>query len=156
MKQTAFWRGKNGECAACLKYSARISVEWIYKMQRLEVSGAVRPRGVVRRPSSPYNRPRRPWGGVMYSSTLSLTSALDGVGGQHNAPATLPPGKTRYPLYRRGWATGPVWPGAENLDTTGFRSPDRPARSKSPYRLSNPGPYTCRPVHIMRLLQIRK
>ena len=38
----------------------------------------------------------------MYSSTLSLTSALDGgVGGQRNAPAALPPGKTRYPLYRR-------------------------------------------------------
>jgi len=37
----------------------------------------------------------------MYSSTLSLTSALDGVGGQRHAPAALPPGKTRYPLYRR-------------------------------------------------------
>ena len=24
-----------------------------------------------------------------------------GVGGQHHAPVTLPPGKTRYPLYRR-------------------------------------------------------
>ena len=23
-----------------------------------------------------------------------------GVGGQHHAPAALPPGKTRYPLYR--------------------------------------------------------
>ena len=37
----------------------------------------------------------------MYSSTLPSTSALDGGGGQHQAPATLPPGKTRYPLYRR-------------------------------------------------------
>ena len=37
----------------------------------------------------------------MYSSTLSLTSALDGVGGQRHAPAALPPGKTRYQLYRR-------------------------------------------------------
>jgi hypothetical protein len=36
-----------------------------------------------------------------YSSTLSLTSALDGAGGQRHAPAALPPGKTRYPLYRR-------------------------------------------------------
>jgi hypothetical protein len=26
MKQTAFWREKNGECAACLKYSVRIFV----------------------------------------------------------------------------------------------------------------------------------
>jgi hypothetical protein len=37
----------------------------------------------------------------MYSSTLPLTSALEGVGGQRHAPATLPPGKARYPLYRR-------------------------------------------------------
>jgi hypothetical protein len=37
----------------------------------------------------------------MYSSTFSLTSALDGVGGQRHAPATLPPVKTQYPLYRR-------------------------------------------------------
>jgi len=27
--------------------------------------------------------------------------ALDRVGGQRHAPAALPPGKTRYPLYRR-------------------------------------------------------
>ena len=30
---------------------------------------------------------------------------------------------------------------AENLAFTGIRSPDRPARSKSQYRLSSPGPY---------------
>jgi hypothetical protein len=29
-----------------------------------------------------------------YSSTLSLTSALDGLIGQRHAPADLPPGKT--------------------------------------------------------------
>jgi hypothetical protein len=37
----------------------------------------------------------------MYSTTLSLTSALVGVGGQRHVPAALPPGMTRYPLYRR-------------------------------------------------------
>ena len=38
----------------------------------------------------------------MYSSTLSLTLALDGVGDQLRVPAALPPGKeTRYLLYRR-------------------------------------------------------
>jgi hypothetical protein len=37
----------------------------------------------------------------MYSSTLSLTSALDGVGGQCHALAVLHPGKTQSPLYRR-------------------------------------------------------
>jgi hypothetical protein len=39
--------------------------------------------------------------GEMYSPTLSLTSALDGVGGQRHAPAALTLGKTRCPLYRR-------------------------------------------------------
>ena len=39
--------------------------------------------------------------GHEYSSTLSLTSALDGVGGQRHALAALPPGNARYPLYRR-------------------------------------------------------
>ena len=37
----------------------------------------------------------------MYSSTLYLTLALNGVGDQRHAPAALPPGKTRYPLYTR-------------------------------------------------------
>jgi hypothetical protein len=34
-----------------------------------------------------------------YSSTLSLTSALDREGDQRHSPATLPPGMNRYPLY---------------------------------------------------------
>ena len=38
----------------------------------------------------------------MYSLTLSLTSTLDGVGGQRHALAALPPpGKTWYPFYSR-------------------------------------------------------
>ena len=41
--------GKNGECAACLKYSVSIFVELIFKMQRLEVSCAVRHIYIVRR-----------------------------------------------------------------------------------------------------------
>jgi len=45
-----------------------------------------------------------PEGEKKYSSTLSITSALDEggwVGGQRHAPAALPPGKAQYPLYRR-------------------------------------------------------
>ena len=42
MKQTAFWREKNGEYKACFKHSIPTFVEWIYKIQRLEVSSAVR------------------------------------------------------------------------------------------------------------------
>ena len=36
--------------------------------------------------------------GVENISIPSLTSSLDAVGGQHQAPAALPPEKTRYPL----------------------------------------------------------
>ena len=64
-----------------------------------------------------------------------------GVGGQHHAPAALPPGKTRYPLYRRLGGSqgtyGRVW---KISPTTGIRSPDRPARRVSLYRLSYRGP----------------
>jgi hypothetical protein len=42
-----------------------------------------------------------PEGEYRYSSTLSLTSTLDGVDGQRHVAAALPPGKTQYSLYRR-------------------------------------------------------
>ena len=51
---------------------------------------------------------------------------------------SLPPGNTRCTVQETGWAPGPVWTGAENLTPTGIRSPDRPARSQSLYRLSYP------------------
>ena len=66
------------------------------------------------------------------SSTLSLTSALDGVDGQRHAPAALSPVKTRYPLYRR--LCGPQCRSGRVR-----KIPDRPARSESLYRLSYPG-----------------
>ena len=56
----------------------------------------------------------------------------------------LTPRKTWYPLYRRlGGHPGPVWTGAENLTPTGIRSPDRPGRSQSLYRLSYPADISC-------------
>jgi hypothetical protein len=46
--------------------------------------------------------PRRPRGWVEVYLYHFMTSAYRwGVGGQHHAPAALPPGKNRYPLYRR-------------------------------------------------------
>ena len=42
-----------------------------------------------------------------------------------------------------GWAPGPIWTSAENLDPTGIRFPDRAARSKSLHRLSSIGPSNC-------------
>jgi hypothetical protein len=49
------------------------------------------------------------------------------------------PGKDPVPIVQEvGWAPGPVWTGAENLASIGIRSPDRPARSQSLYRLRYP------------------
>jgi len=55
---------------------------------------------------------------------------------------TLPLGKTRYPLYRRLGGHQGRSGRAENLTPTGIRSPDRPARSQSLYRLSYPAHFT--------------
>ena len=62
-----------------------------------------------------------------------------GVGGQRHAPTALPPGKDPVPIVQEsGWAPGQVWNYAENLAPTGIRSPDRPVRSESLYRLGYP------------------
>jgi hypothetical protein len=54
------------------------------------------------------------------------------------------PGKDPVPnVQGAGWDPGPVWTGAENIAPTGIRSPDRPARSQSLYRLSYP-------AHVMK------
>ena len=62
------------------------------------------------------------------------------VGGSAPRAGHFTPGKDPVPIVQEaGWAPGPVWTGAENLDPTGIQSPDRPARSESLYRLSYPG-----------------
>ena len=58
-----------------------------------------------------------------YSSTLTLTSALDGVGGQRHAPVTLPPGKRLGTCCTGGWLGG-----------------SGEVRKISPHRDSIPGP----------------
>ena len=76
-----------------------------------------------------------------YNSTLSLTSALDGVGGQRHVSAALPAGKTRYPLFRRlGEPQGRSGRVRKILLTNGIRSPYCPVRSELLYRLGYPGP----------------
>jgi hypothetical protein len=64
----------------------------------------------------------------IYSSTLSLVSAVDKDGGQRHAAAALPPWKDPVPIvWEAGWTPGPVWTGAENL---------------APHRDPIPGPYS--------------
>ena len=76
-----------------------------------------------------------------YSSTLSLTSALDGGMSSTPRPGRFTPRKDPVPIVQEAeLAPGPVWAGAENLAPTGIKSTDRPARSESLYRLSYPDP----------------
>jgi hypothetical protein len=71
----------------------------------------------------------------------SLTSALDEGGWSTPHPGRLTPGKDPVPIVQEaGWAPAPFWTCVENLAPTGIRSLDRPAHSKSLYRLSYPGP----------------
>ena len=89
-----------------------------------------------------------PEGEQVYSSTLPSTSVLDGGGWSAPRPGRFTPWKDPVPIVQEArWAPGPVWTGAENLAPTGIRSPDRPARSKSLYRLGYP---------VLRLRQIRR
>jgi hypothetical protein len=70
-------------------------------------------------------------GGVGYSSTLSLASALEGGGVANIKPRPLYPGKDPIHIVQEAVrGPGPVWTGAENLAPSGIRSPDRPARSQ--------------------------
>ena len=52
-------------------------------------------------PTTGHKGPGGRGGAYKCSPTVSLISALDGMEGQRHAPTTLPPWKTRYPLYRR-------------------------------------------------------
>ena len=61
-----------------------------------------------------------------------------GVGGQHHSPAAFTPERPIPIVQEAGWASEPVWIGAENLGPTGIRSLDFPARNESLYRLRHP------------------
>ena len=70
-----------------------------------------------------------------------MTAALEGGEWSAARPRrTLPPGKTRYPFYRRLGGPQGRSGRAENLAPTVILSPYRPARSESLYRLSYPAP----------------
>ena len=70
------------------------------------------------------------------------------AGGQRNTPPPpiphppprFTPGKETWYRFVQGtgWAPGLVWTGSDYLASTGIRSPDRPDRSESLYRLSCP------------------
>ena len=91
---------------------------------------------------APYYRPRGPLRecrGTALLLSLNL-GTLDGGGWSTPRPGRLYPGKHLVPIVQEdGWASKPVWIGAENLAPTGIRSPNLPAPSESLYRLSHHG-----------------
>jgi hypothetical protein len=84
--------------------------------------------------------------------------------GVNVAPRPLfTPKKDPVPIVQEaGWAAGPDWTGAANLAPTRTRSPDRPARSLSLYRLRHPAHMhqfvapvkNCLPVRLNEWIQI--
>jgi hypothetical protein len=88
----------------------------------------------------------RPWGPKRGSRSIALTfrepGHEEGIGWLAPRPGRFTPlERDPVPVVQEaGWAPGPVWTAAENLALTGIRSPDRPARSESLYRLRYPDP----------------
>ena len=65
---------------------------------------------------------------------------LDGGGWSRPRPGRLYPREYPVPLVQEaGWTLRLVWIVAENLASTGIRSPDLPPRSESLYRLRHRG-----------------
>jgi hypothetical protein len=70
---------------------------------------------------NPITGPGGPLGWVEVELNSYLISALEGVSGQHHAPAPFTPGKNPVPIVQEaGWAPEPVWLVAENVASPGF------------------------------------
>jgi hypothetical protein len=79
----------------------------------------------------------------MYSSTLSLTSALDGAWVVNATLRRFRPGKDPVAIvHEAGWTPGRVWTAAENLAPTGIRFPDRNSYKIRIYLLKPSGNFT--------------
>ena len=84
-----------------------------------------------------------PEGEQMFSCTLPSTSAIGGVGCSKPRLGRFTPGNDPVPIVQEaGWASGPVWTGAENLSPTGIPGPSSPEQVAVPTELSRP-PSTC-------------
>ena len=77
-----------------------------------------------------------------------------GEGCHCHSPVALPPGKTRYQLYRRlGGSQDRSGRVRKISPPTEIRSPDSPSRSESLYRLRYGGPLSsCRPIYSVAVI----
>jgi hypothetical protein len=88
---------------------------------KVKKKGKIRSRSAIKGPELKYR----------YSSTLTLTSSLNGCGWSTPRPGRFTSGNEPVSVvHEAGWAPGPVWTGLENLAATEIRSPDCPTRSE--------------------------
>jgi len=74
----------------------------------------------------------------MYSSILPSISGLDGGGWLTLLSFRITPRNDQLPIDQEaGWDTRNFWTVEKNIASTGIRSPHRPARNNSLYRLTN-------------------
>jgi hypothetical protein len=140
LKNSPFWEAGWSRLVVCYRRFGKPyrSLGWLHLNDTLNYQLTLRKSKV--RPRTGHEDPE---GEQMHSYTVPSTSAPDGVGSQRHAPAALPPGKTRYPQYRRlGGPQDRAGRVRKNLASTGIRCPDRPARIESLYRLRYPSPST--------------
>jgi hypothetical protein len=92
-----------------------------------------------KRLTSPYNRPPRAQRGNRGISLLILDLDARRGGWSGPRPGRFTSGKDPVSIVQEAeWDPDPLWTCAKNLAPTRIRSPDRPVRSQSPYRLSYP------------------
>lgn len=110
-------------------------------------------RTVKAHPTTGHEGPQGQW---RYTSTLYLSLALDGVGGQHHAPTTLPLGNDLVPIVQKaGLTPGPVWVCVKNIVPTGIPELSSPLCVTAPTILSWSTITDSRKLKITRLVQIR-
>jgi hypothetical protein len=116
------------------KNRTNIVVEPLWELQIVHLNQFVY---ILKKVVSPLQARMWPRGWVEVWPYSSMTAALEGGKWSAAHPGrALPPGKTRCPLYRRLGGPQGRSGRTENLSSTGIRSPDRPSRSQSLYRLS--------------------
>ena len=88
----------------------------------------------------PFMGHKGPQGEQGYSCTVFSTSVLERI--SVTPRPRLTPGKDPVPIVQEaGWASGPVWTGAENLAATRIPGPSSPQAVAIPTTL--PGPHVC-------------
>jgi len=104
------WQLNNSACVSACKLKVKFTIEEAKKTQG----------------GGEYN----------YTSTVSLTSALDGSGLSMPRRGHITFTKEAVPILKEtGRAPRPVWPDAQKLAPTGIRFPDRPCCIESLYGL---------------------